>query len=86
MYEIDRRENLHIYQARPWRAPGQAVCGTTPKASSLVDFDSVSVNYGQVSYRGKVYQNAPHGVATHQGETRKVCVLCCNGGDMGDDS
>ena len=33
--EIDQRENLHIYQARPWVQPGEATCGATPAGTFI---------------------------------------------------
>ena len=84
MYEIDRRDNLHLHQPRPWRATDQAVCGATPREGNLADDGDVSISYGPVSYQGRVYLGQQHAVATHSGETRKVCDICAVGGDSGE--
>ena len=82
--EIDRRENLHIYQARPWVQPGEATCGATPRPGSLVDHaDLGKWWYRLITYRGREYQDLGY-VTRHLGEVRKVCGLCMSGGEPED--
>ena len=84
--EIDRRENLHIYQPRPGVQPGEATCGATPRPGSLVDYaDLGRWWYRLITYRGQEYQDLGS-VTRHLGEVRKVCGLCMSGGEPEDTS
>ena len=81
---IDRRDNLHIYQARPWHSIGSGCCGATPKKSDCVvddkAFDSLGLRYRRVTFNGREYQGE-HAVVTYRGQVRKVCGLCMSGGE-----
>lgn len=84
--EICQRQLLHVYQAKPWRPIGEAVCGATPMRPDhlLPDLPDAwrAVNY--VTFRGRQYRSGPHAITEYRGQTRKLCPVCMRGGDRTD--